>query len=184
MVHALLKYVPKERLTFLHLQTYPGLQHQERYLKAIESRFEIHLEVQPSRQQLKIKTGKLQKFAAERDHWRKHYECDLMAYGFRSDESVSRSVVMRQFSDGINLKSRERYPLKRWNRSIVTAYATKHKLPMAVEYQYPGLRDCGEQYTGFSAVWLHDNFLDDFKTACTFDPYLAAEYSRQTGHSL
>lgn len=119
-------------------------------------------------------------FSVERDHWRKHYECDLVAYGFRSDESVSRSVIMRQWPDGINAKSHECYPLKRWNRSIVAAYASQIKAPMAEEYQY-GFRDCGEQFTGTSAVWLHDTHPNDFQTACAFDPMLAAEYTRATG---
>jgi 3'-phosphoadenosine 5'-phosphosulfate sulfotransferase (PAPS reductase)/FAD synthetase len=180
MVHVLHKYMDPQNLILLHLQTYPGLRHQEAHIARMSQFFGLPLEVQPSRQNTKIRTGKLPGFSTERDHWRKHYECDLVAYGFRSDESVSRSVIMRQWPDGINRKSNECYPLKRWNRSIVAAYASQIRAPMAEEYQY-GFRDCGEQYTGASAIWLHDTHPDDFATACTIDSMLAAEYTRATG---
>jgi len=180
MVHLLQKYLPTDRLVLLHLQTYPGLRYQETHIARMSQFFGHPIETQPSRQNTKIRMGKLPGFSTERDYWRKHYECDLVAYGFRSDESVSRSVIMRQWPDGINTKSHECYPLKRWNRSIVAAYASQIKAPMAEEYQY-GFRDCGEQFTGASAVWLHDTHPDDFQTACAFDPMLAAEYTRATG---
>lgn len=180
MAHALLRHVPRDRLVFLHLLTYPDLRYQLGHLERIESALGIKIEIQPSRQRTKIETGKLPDFSKERNGWRERYECDLVAYGFRSDESVSRSVIMRQWPDGINAKSFECYPLKRWNRSLVAAYTAKHRLPMAVEYE-SGFRDCGEQFTGRSAVWLHDTFPGDFERAAAFDRYLQAEYVRAVG---
>lgn len=183
MVHVLKKFMDPENLILLHLQTYPGLRYQETHLKRIEQWANHPLETQPSRQNTKIRTGKLPKFAVERDYWRLHYQADLVAYGFRSDESVSRAVIMKQWPDGINIKSNECYPLKRFNRAVVAAYADKIRAPMAEEYEY-GFRDCGEQFTGHTAQWLHDTHPDDFATACAFDPYLAAEYARHTGKPL
>lgn len=184
MVSVLLAKVPKDRLVFLHLQTYPGLLYQTQHLARIEARFGIQLEIQPSREQSKILTGKNPSngFAKERDFWRHEYKCDYVAYGFRSDESVSRSVIMKQFPDGLNAKSGECYPLKRWNRSLVAKYALMHRLPMAVEYDY-GYRDFSGILTGQQAVWLHDTFPDDYETAAAFDPFLAAEYTRATGQA-
>ena len=183
MIHMLKQFMDPKDLILLHLQTYPGLRYQESHLKRIEQWIGLPLEVQPSRQNTKIRTGRLPKFAVERDYWRLHYQADFVAYGFRSDESVSRAVIMKQWPDGINLKSNECYPLKRLNRPIVAVYAGKVRAPMAEEYQY-GFRDCGEQFTGHTSQWLHDTHPVDFATACTFDPYLAAEYARHTGKPL
>lgn len=183
MVHVLQRFMDPENLILLHLQTYPGLRYQEIHLKRIEQWANHPLETQPSRQNTKIRAGKLPKFAVERDYWRLHYQADLVAYGFRSDESLSRAVIMKPWPDGINIKSNECYPLKRFNRAVVAAYADKIRAPMAEEYEY-GFRDCGEQFTGHTAQWLHDTHPDDFATACAFDPYLAAEYARHTGKPL
>lgn len=183
MIHVLKQFLAPENLILCHLQTYPGLRYQESHLKRIEQWIGLPIAVQPSRQNAKIRTGRLPKFAVERDYWRLHYQADLVAYGFRADESVSRAVIMKQWPDGINFKSNECYPLKRFNRAVVAAYADKIRAPMAEEYQY-GFRDCGEQFTGHTAQWLHDTHPDDFETACAFDQYLAAEYARHTGKPL
>ena len=180
MVHAMLQHIPSERMVFLHLQTYLDLAYQAQHIAKIESRLGIHLEIQPYRERQKILTGRIPSFSSERDHWAKHYDCAFTAYGFRSDESVSRAVVMREWPDGINRKSREAYPLKRWNRAIVATYATKNRLPMAPEYDAQ-FRDCGGLFTGNIAVWLHDTFPDDFERAAAFDPMVRAEYTRATG---
>lgn len=182
MVQTLLDHVPRDRLVFLHLRSYQTLDYINQHLKQIEARFQIKLEIQPSRQANKMKTGKNGDFSKERDHWRNFYECDLSAYGFRMDESVSRACIMKAWSNGINEKSKECYPLKRWNKSIVTQYAKAKRLPMAVEYEYE-YRDI-DIFTGVGAVWLHDTFPDDFQRACEEDPNLGPEYTRATGNPL
>lgn len=180
MVQTLLDHVPPERLTFLHLRTYQTLEFINSHLRQIESRFGIHLEIQPSRQAAKLQTGKTGDFSKERDHWREHYKADLVAYGFRSDESVSRAVIMRQWADGINRKSCECYPLKRWNRAVVAQYAKTKRLPLAEEYAF-GWRDVTEQFVGEVAVWLHDTHPEDFARGCLEDSWLEAEYVRAMG---
>jgi len=182
MVQTMLDYVPRERMTFLHLRTYQTLDLVNSHLGRIESRFGIHLEIQPSRQAAKMKTGKPGDFSKERNHWREYYNADLVAYGFRADESVSRAVIMRQWPDGINRKSLECYPLKRWNRAVVAQYAKSKRLPLADEYNY-GYRDI-DIFTGEGAVWLHDVHPEDFKRACLEDPNLEGEYVRATGNAI
>ena len=183
MVKTLIDHVHPDNLVFLHLRTYETVGYINRHLQKIQDFFEIPLEIQPSRQARKMSGGKLGDFAKERNQWREHYNCDLVAYGFRSDESVSRSVIMRQWPTGINTKSQECYPLKRWNRAIVAQYAKKHRFPMAEEYEY-GFRDVAEQFVNDAAVWLHDTHPEDFQAACLEDPNLAAEYVRHTGNPL
>lgn len=183
MIRVLLDHVPRDRLVFLHLRTYQTVEYINAHLARLEAFFGIKIEVQPSRQARKIAGGKLGAFAKERDDWRKHYGCDLVAYGFRSDESVSRAVIMREAPEGIHPKSAECYPLKRFNRSVVAKFAQTHRLPLAVEYEH-GARDVSEQFVGELAVWLHDTFPDDFRRACAEDPWLEAEFVRASGMAV
>lgn len=183
MVKVLRDTVPADCLTFLHLRTYPSIEYINRHLDRIQAFFDIPLEIQPSRQYRKMQGGKLGDFSKERNEWREHYGCDLVAYGFRSDESVSRSVIMRQCPNGINEKSKECYPLKRFNRSIVARMSDRFRFPLAVEYEF-GFRDVGEQFTGNTAVWLHDTFPDDFQRAAEVDPNILSEYTRATGNPV
>lgn len=183
MVKTLKDHVRPDNLVFLHLRTYETVGYINRHLQKIQDFFGITLEIKGSREAGKFTTGKTGDFAKERDLWREHYSCDLVAYGFRSDESVSRSVIMRQWPNGINTKSQECYPLKRWNRAIVAQYAKKHRFPMAEEYEY-GFRDVSGIFTKHTALWLHDTHPEDFQAACLEDPNLAAEYVRHTGNPL
>lgn len=178
MAHIMTSVVPRDRLVLVNLWYYPDLAYQQAQLATWERFFGLPIQRHPAEEVGALRGGKQSLgFGDVRDWIRDKYCAEWVAYGYRMDESLARRALLRPHLDGIHYAQKTLYPLRQFNQATVMAYVKRHRIPLAPEYQTPGLRDISI-FDGDTARWLRDNYPDDFERASRFDPMLEAKAVR------
>lgn len=161
---------------FFHYSCYwTLLPYQQRQLEAIEARYGIKIEVRPDPRSSILKG--LRTFAEDRDIQLDAKGCGLMVLGYRMDESLQRRGMLKQYTDGINPKTRECYPLRSWTSRITDAYVKANRITLAPEYAL-GLSDLTEHRQGRAVVLRHYISEADYQAAIAQDPQVEIDYVR------
>lgn len=161
---------------FYHYSSYwTLLPYQQRQLVAIEKLYSINIEVRPDPNSYIIKG--LRTFAEDRALQLKEKNCDLVVLGYRMDESLQRRGMLKQYSDGINWKSKECYPLRSWTSRITDAYVKANRIALAPEYSY-GVHDMTEHRQGRAVFLRHYISEADYQAAIAQDPQVEIDYVR------
>lgn len=98
---------------------------------------------------------------------------DWVAFGFRREDSVGRSIRMTKCS-GIDIDNRQFFPLMDWNRKKCMAYLRSKRVPLPRTYQ-EGYRDI-HTFKGHDIVYIAHNHPEDYQKILKAFPWVEGEY--------
>ena len=164
------------RHAFVHYTAYETmLPYQARHLAYLEKRYKISVDVRPDPRSIAFGLAGV---AEERDMLLEKYGCMYQVLGYRMDESLQRRGMLKRFSDGMDDKTRECYPLRSWTSRITDAYVRTNHVLLAPEYSY-GFRD-SRNHRGQKALLLRAISEEDYLAAIAQDPQIEVDYVRHS----
>lgn len=172
MLHMMASLIDFKKHSFFHWTPYKEiLPYHLRYIKIIEKKYDIKINVYQRPESLKINQTEF------REAYLKDNSCDLMIMGCRMDESLQRRGMLKHIETGIDEKTHIAYPLRSMTQKQIKAYVKSNRLILQPEYSF-GIRDMADFRGGRAWVLRHCISEEDYQCAIKQDMNVEIDYVR------
>lgn len=171
-----------KEIVCVYMYTTPNLRSVGKYIRWSETRYPNCRFIQAPHFNISswIKTGflgmqqnpkqPLLNLASITEKARQHTGIEWAFFGMKEADSLNRRIMLRQYDDGINWKTKKCYPLHYYKTKDIIRYIESHNLVRNATYGAKGASSSENPASWAYLVYLREYYPDDLERVCAMFP--------------